>query len=209
MARGATGTGWGEVLVALPLKPFSAAKGRLDGILGPSARASLSRAVAERVAAACAGAGVNAAVVTADDGVAEWAGRLGLEVIAEPPGRGLDGAAGAAAAEAERRGLAWCIVHADLPLLTSTHLATVTGMVRDGVAVLAPSRNGGTNLFAATSPVVFAYGPGSFSRHLAAARHLERRVVVTVGTALDLDTTEDLRGAAALPGGAWLRAFLT
>ena len=34
-------------------------------------------------------------------------------------------------------------------------------------------------------------------------------MVVTLGTALDLDTPEDLRGAAALPGGEWLRAYLT
>ena len=54
------------VLAALPLKAFAAAKGRLDGLLEPPARAALSRAVAERVAAACVGAGAAVAVVTAD-----------------------------------------------------------------------------------------------------------------------------------------------
>ena len=180
------------VLAALPLKPFAAAKGRLDGLLGPEARSSLARATAERVAAACREASAHTAVVTGDPGVARWAERLGLEVIAELAGGGLNGAAAAAAAEAGRRGLAWCIVHADLPLLTPAGVAAVAGAAGPGRAALAPSRDGGTNLFAAASPLEFAYGPGSFTRHLAAAGHLQVRVVVTVGTSLDLDTPEDL-----------------
>lgn len=197
------------VLAALPLKAFAAAKARLDGLLEPALRSALSRAVAERVAAACVDAGTAVIVVTPDPGVAGWARGLGLEVIAEPPGGGLNGAAAAAAAEAAQRDRPWCIVHTDLPLLTPALVAAFAGAVDPGTAVLAPSRQGGTNLLAAAVPFAFAYGPRSFTRHLAAARHLERRVMVTLGTALDLDTPDDLRGAAALPGGAWLRAYLT
>jgi 2-phospho-L-lactate guanylyltransferase len=196
------------ILAALPLKAFAAAKGRLDAFLGPAARAALSRALAERVAAACARAGAEVAVVADDPGVADWASGLGLEVIPEPPGGGLDGAAAAAAATAARRGWAWCIVHGDLPLLAPKHVAEVAAAVGPGTAVLAPSRNGGTNLFAAAVPLAFSYGPGSFSRHLAAARHLERRTLIATGTALDIDTPAELRGAAALAGGQWLRDFL-
>jgi 2-phospho-L-lactate guanylyltransferase len=197
------------MLVALPLKGFAAAKGRLDGLLGPAAREALSRAVAERVAAACVAAGHPVLVVTADAGVAAWAAGLGLETLAEPPGGGLDGAAAAGAAEAARRGRGWCIVHGDLPLLTPDLVARVARSAGPGAAVLAPSRHGGTNLLAAATPLVFAYGPRSFARHLAAARHLDRRVVVAVGTSLDIDTPEDLKGAAALPGGRWLGGYLT
>ena len=198
-----------RLLAALPLKPFAAAKGRLDGLLPPPARAALARAVAERVAAVCLEAEAEVVVVTADDEVALWARALGIEVLPEPAGGGLDGAAAAAADEALRQGRPWCIVHADLPLLAPEHVAAVAALAAPGTAVLGPSRAGGTNLFAAAVPLTFAYGPGSFSRHLAAARRLERRVLVTVGTALDLDTPEDLLGAAALPGGAWLRSYLT
>jgi 2-phospho-L-lactate/phosphoenolpyruvate guanylyltransferase len=197
------------LLAALPLKPFAAAKGRLDGVLDPPARAALSREAAGRVAQACAGAGLPVAVVTSDSEVAAWARGMGLEIVPEPPGGGLDGAAWAAAEVALSRGQAWCIVHGDLPLLTPDDVDRVARAFWPGRAVLAPSRNGGTNLFAAGVPLPFAYGPRSFSRHLFAARHLEHGVVVTVGTALDLDTPEDLRGAAALPGGAWLRPYLT
>ena len=206
--QGSAGRGGDRVLAALPIKPFTLAKGRLDGILGPAARASLSRAVAERVVAACAAAGLPIAVVTGDPAVAGWAAGVGLEVIQEPPTGGLNGAAGVAAAEAARRDLAWCIVHADLPLLGPDDVAAVAGQVRGGRVVLAPSRNGGTNLLAATHPFPFAYGPGSFGRHLAAARGGERRVVVRLGTALDVDTPEDLHTAAALPQGAWLLPYL-
>ena len=197
------------ILAALPLKPFTAAKGRLDGALSPAARLDLSRATAGRVVAACRGAGAAVAVVTGDAGVASWAHDLGLEVIPEPPGGGLDGAAAAAASLAMARHEAWCIVHGDLPLLGEDDVAAIVGALGQGTAVLAPSRNGGTNLLAAAGRLEFSYGPRSFSRHLAAARHLERRVVVRLGTALDIDTPEDLQGAAALPGGSWLRAYLT
>ena len=195
-------------LVALPLKAFAAGKGRLRSALGPPARVALSRALATRVAAACAEAGTETVVVTNDAGVAAWARGLGLEVITEPAAGGLNAAAVAAAAEAARRDRAWCLVHADLPLLTPALVGAFVGALAPGTAVLAPSRQGGTNLLAAATSLRFAYGPRSFTRHLAAASHLERRVVVTPGTALDLDTPEDLRDAAALPGGAWLRDFL-
>lgn len=198
-----------RVLAALPLKPFGAAKGRLDGLLDGPARAALSRETAARVAAACRGAGAHPAVVTGDEEVAAWAVSEGLEVITEPGRGGLDEAARAAAAAAGRRGLFWCIVHADLPLLTPEEVAAVVGLLHPGRVVLAPSRNGGTNLLAADEPVAFAYGPGSLARHLAATRHLHRRIVVTVGTALDVDTPDDLRAAAALPRGNWLGRYLT
>jgi 2-phospho-L-lactate guanylyltransferase len=197
------------VLAVLPLKSFAVAKGRLASLLEAGKRAELSRVVAERVAAACQTAGTATAVVTADEAVAAWARELGLEVIAEPEGAGLNGAAHAAAAEALKRGVGWCIVHADLPFLTADDVARVVEPLREGGVVLAPSRDGGTNLLAATTTVAFSYGPGSFSRHLAATRGLERSVVVTLGTAFDLDTPDDLAGAAALPGGAWLREYLS
>lgn len=199
----------GGVLAALPLKPFAAAKGRLNALLDASARASLTRAVAARVAAVCRAAGAVTAVVTSDPEVADWAEELGLEVIAEPPGGGLDGAAAAVVAEAGRRDLAWCVVHADLPLLAAADVAAVTQPAGPGRVILAPSRDGGTNLLAGAGPFRFAYGPGSFARHLAVARDRDRLIVVRVGTALDLDTPEDLRLAAAGIGGHWLRSYLT
>jgi len=198
------------LLALLPLKPFTTAMGRLDAVLNRQQRADLSRAAARRVAAVCTAAGAEVAVVAAAGGpAAAWATSLDLEVIDEPERGGLNGAARAGAEAAAERGVPWCIVHSDLPLLTDGDVAAVRDLLGKGGAVLAPSRDGGTNLLAAREPIVFRYGPGSFARHLAAVAHLQRRVIVTPGTAVELDTPADLRAAAALPDGAWLRLYLS
>ncbi|MBU1494943.1 MAG: 2-phospho-L-lactate guanylyltransferase [Actinomycetota bacterium] len=196
-------------LVAVPMKPFSSAKGRLAEVLDAEARVSLMQETAGRIVRAADTAGALAVVVTGDPQVASWAHSRGIEVLAEPPGGGLNGAARAAADGAAAAGAVWCIVHGDLPLLTPGHLTAALAAATSGVAVLAPSRTGGTNLIAARTPIEFRYGPGSFSRHLAAFASERCKVLVSTGTALDLDTPADLAAAAALPGGAWLVPYLT
>ncbi|MCB2224073.1 MAG: 2-phospho-L-lactate guanylyltransferase [Actinobacteria bacterium] len=195
-------------IIAVPLKPFAAAKGRLADALAPGRRAALMEESAARVLRAAATTAALPVVVTADPGVADWAHQRGIEVLAEPPGGGLDGAAAAAAGSAAAAGAVWCIVHGDLPLLEPAHLERVLAAADGGAAVLAPSRTGGTNVLGGTTPVEFRYGPGSYARHLAACAGVPRRVIVAAGTALDLDTPADLIAAAALPGGAWLLPYL-
>lgn len=197
-----------EGILAVPIRSFEFAKGRMAGQLSPSRRAALMRAVAGRVLTAAAGTGAEYVVVTGDREVAAWASGLGAGVLPEPDSGGLDAAAASAAARARSRGLPWCIAHGDLPLITSGHLADALRSVSSGEAAISPSRTGGTNIFASLSPVQFRYGPGSFRRHLAALRGAPARILVSVATALDLDTVADLRGASSLPNGAWLREFL-
>lgn len=196
-------------LVAVPLKPFSSAKGRLAEALDPGARAELMRETAGRVVRAATEAGALVVVVTGDPAVGAWAHDRGVEVMREPPRGGLDGAARAAAEGAAATGVVWCIVHGDLPLLTPGHLITVLAAAEEGAAVLAPSRSGGTNILASRALIDFRYGPGSFTRHLAAFAGHPTKVLVATGTALDLDTPADLAAAAGLAGGAWLARYLT
>ncbi len=196
-------------LTALPLKPFRAGLRRLESVLTRPQRARLSRALADRVADACIAAGAKTVVVTCDAEVAAWARKRSLDVLADPPGGGLVGAAQATAETALELGLGWCIVHGDLPLLGSADVTRFLDLLDERTVVLAPSRDGGTNLLASLHPLEFRYGPGSFARHLASARHMERRVLVTAGTILDLDTPADLYGAARLAEGAWLTEFLS
>jgi 2-phospho-L-lactate guanylyltransferase len=196
-------------LIALPLKPFRAGLRRLESVLTAPRRARLSRALADRVADACVATGARTVVVTRDAEVAAWARRRSLDVAAEPPAGGLIGAAEVAAEAAAGLGLGWCIVHGDLPLLRSSDVTRFIDLLDEGTVVLAPSRDGGTNLLASIRPLEFHYGPGSFARHLASARHMKRRVLVTAGTVLDLDTPADLYGAARLARGAWLTDFLS
>jgi len=196
------------VLAALPVKPFGVAKARLGPALDAAARSRLGMAIAARTGRAARDAGAEVAVVTSDRGVRRWARRTGFGVIDEPdgPGSGLDRAARAAAAEAHRRGLPWCIVHADLPLVIPADLAAVFDLARSG-PVLVPSHDGGSNVVASSGPSFpFAYGPGSFHRHLAAVP--TARVLVHPRLALDLDTPRDLQHALDLAPDHWLERLI-
>lgn len=152
------------------------------------------------------------AVVTADPGVARWTKAQGYQVIPEGPehGPGLDGAAGAAVAAALRLGVPWTVLHADLPLVSRADLEAAIARLENHEMVMAPSRNGGTNLVAGSSPFPFAYGPGSFRRHLgrAAGNGARVAVVVRTGLAIDLDDPEDLAGLRSLAAGTWVEDHL-
>lgn len=197
-----------RVLAVIPIKGFSAAKKRLGGVLDATRRRRLAMALATRVTAAWAAAGHDVLVVAGDDEAADWARARDLEVIGEPHSGGLDGSAAAGLRVALARHLPWCVTHADLPLFDSHDAAAVARLLGPNRVVLAPARDGGTNVLAGTEPFGFSYGPGSFGRHLSAARHHERITVVRVGTALDLDGPDDLRAASALPRGRWLGTYL-
>jgi len=192
------------ILAAIPIKPFGVAKQRLSSRLDARHRSEIGRAVAAHTAAAATDAGALVAIVTGDSGVERWARRLGYLVVSETLSghAGLDGAAASAVMEAMRRQRPWAVIHADLPLVTPSALNGVFAASPAGT-VIVPSYNGGTNIVAGNgSGFRFAYGPGSFSRHLATNRQ------VTVHTdphlALDLDTTADLDRAMTLAAGRWL-----
>ncbi len=189
-----------SLLVGIPVKPFTVAKARLGAVLDSGSRRRLGKAIAARTARCAAETGADVRIVTGDDGVAAWADRLGFQVLEEPAGGGLDGAAGAVAAAAAD---AWAVVHADLPLLSSRELTMA--LATPGPA-LAPAHDGGTNLIKSSGPFGFSYGPGSFRRHRAALP--SAMVVVSPGLALDLDTARDLEVARRLDAGRWLAALL-
>lgn len=196
------------ILAALPIKPFGVAKARLAPVLGPAERSRLGRAIAARTAELTAAAGAEVCVVTADEGVAAWAKERELGVLREAPelGIGLNAAAAVAARHADRLGMRWAIVHADLPVATAADLDLVFGRAATD-PVIVPSHDGGTNLIGgAGSRFPFSYGKGSFHRHLA---HLPGATIITnPRLALDLDTPADLARARASPSGRWLEAVI-
>ncbi len=191
---------------AVTLKTFRSGKGRLAPLVKGRLRAQLAETVARRVLEACRESGSAVMVVTPDDDITTWCSSLGIEVLREPPGGGLDGAATAVVARAAADGATAAILHADLPLLSAEDLHIVTRSASS--AVIAPSRNGGTSLLAVGEQLPFHYGPDSFRHHLAVAAHLTPEIVTRPGFAVDLDTPADLRAAAGLRSGAWLRDFL-
>lgn len=197
--------------MAVPVKPFGVAKRRLSPLLGAADRSRLGKAVALHTLDVARELVEQVAVVTPDREVAGWAEAQGAEVIIEETS-GLDGAARASLRAAGSRGLGWVILHADLPLLRQADLNALLQAASARGAALAPSRDGGTNALAGFwDDFPFAYGPGSFARHLGrAARRLSSPpgVVVRIGSALDLDGPSDLRLVREHPLGRWIEEVL-
>lgn len=174
--------------VLLPVKAFSRAKARLAPVLDAGGRADLARTMAERVVEACGDLPVT--VACDDPEVRSWAQRLGLGV-AWVPGTDLNGAVAAAVATMSYDRVV--VAHADLPRARS--LAGVAA-VDDGVVLVPDRHEDGTNVLAVPrlAGFSFAYGPGSFARHLAEAEQLGLPVTVLRPDDLtwDVDLPEDL-----------------
>ena len=180
----------GRAVVLIPVKAFHLAKTRLAPELNDSRRAQLAQEMATVVLRAAAPLPV--AVVCDDSAVAAWAERHSATVLWRP-GRGLDQAVAAGVRALETEGFMRIVVaHADLPLARS--LARVAEF--PGVTLVPDRRDDGTNVLAvpARAGFVFAYGLGSFRRHVAEARRLGLGVRVLRDAALgwDVDVPADL-----------------
>jgi 2-phospho-L-lactate guanylyltransferase len=176
--------------VLIPVKAFHEAKVRLAPALDPRARARLARAMAATVVRAAGG--LPTWVVCDDEEVAAWATDVGTEVLWRP-GLGLNGAVTDGVAALAGLGVERAVVaHADLP-----HALDVTWAARTEGVVLVPDRHDdGTNVVALPTGCgfTFAYGPGSFRRHEAAAHSLGLAVQVVRDERLmwDIDVPDDL-----------------
>jgi 2-phospho-L-lactate/phosphoenolpyruvate guanylyltransferase len=189
--------------VVIPIRSFEAGKSRLGTRLDPARRAELLRAMAENVVAAAAPMPV--AVVSNAREVRAWAAGLDLTVLDDPGSLDLAAAAGfrwAVATGAERV----VVAHADLPLAESLLPVTMDGP-RPIVTAVPCHRDDGTpvlSLPTSAAAFVFAYGPGSFRRHAAAARAAGLGVRARRDGRLgrDVDAPEDLLGVALPLAGA-------
>ena len=189
-----------EPFVALPIRSFRNAYRRLAGSYGPDERAALALALASHTAGTILRAGVPPHIVTSAEEVREWALAEGHRVVDDPPGGGLDGAAGKAVRLAGGR--PWLVLHADLPCLSPDEVVLALDVARSGERVLAPSYDGGTSALGGRGRHRFRYGAASFHRHLPAGP--PPRVITSLGFLLDIDRPQDLVAAARHPRGAWL-----
>jgi 2-phospho-L-lactate/phosphoenolpyruvate guanylyltransferase len=188
--------------VVIPLRAFRGGKSRLAPRLDAAGRAALARVLADRVADAAAPHPT--VVVSSDPEVVAWAQHRGLDVIADPGS--LDGAARAGSEHLAARGLDRVVVaHADLALVTT--LADLVGPGGDATAVVVPCRHhDGTPLLSLPAAVAvtfpFAYGPGSFARHVGHAQQHGLTIVVPDDPTLrhDVDDADDLDAAEAVLG---------
>jgi len=194
--------GLGSRAALVPVKAFAGAKQRLGPALSPRARSHLARAMAERVLAATRPLPV--AVVCDDLSVAGWARDRGALVIWEP-GRGLNGAVEAGVDHLAGMGIEQVTVaHGDLPYAAG--LASVGA--RPGITLVPDRARNGTNVVVvpAGCGFRFAYGPGSFARHLAEAARLGLPVHVIDDPCLawDIDEPADVWALLAQPAGSEL-----
>jgi len=197
----------GGVVAVVPIRSLNGGKTRLAGVLSPEARAALTRRMLRGVVAAALASGsvTTVAVVSPDPAALELATSLDPAVVPlrqsqEAPGlnpaiaEGVGFAAGQGAS-------AVLILFGDLPLLNGDDVRHL--LRRDAPVVLAPDRHGtGTNalmLRLGTGPddgreFVFHFGPGSYAKHVDEAHRLGLDVATSLstGTALDLDTPDDL-----------------
>ncbi len=172
-----------SIVAIVPLKPFSEAKQRLKSELTSKARADLAKAMAADVLTALKAA-VDIGrilVVSRDPEVAELAVKMGVECFSTQLDRDLNAAIGAVVQFAYEDGASAClIVPGDLPLITGKvidrFVRECAGLEKASDCVvlgLAASQDGtGTNLLFSSLPtsVPFSYGPGSYNRHVSAAR---------------------------------------
>jgi 2-phospho-L-lactate guanylyltransferase len=191
-------------IIAVPVKPFGLAKARLAQAFTNKQRSDLGRATAAHTIGVIANVAGLAWVVTGDDEVADWATDIGARVILEhSPGKGLNAAADRVV-EVAGDGR-WLIVHADLPLLTKHDVERAWEGIPSEGFLLAPSHDGGTSAFGGSlRPPSFAYGAGSFRRHLALTRRSPTRILSRLGFLLDLDSPSDYQTAIAHTRGSWL-----
>jgi 2-phospho-L-lactate/phosphoenolpyruvate guanylyltransferase len=181
-----------DAAVVVPVRSFVFGKARLASALDSDARLALMQRMA--------GAVVNAAgtrpivVVTSAPEVVEWCAARAVTTIDDPGS--LDEAAIAGRAWAARLGVARVVIaHADLPNARNLDAVANAGAAR--VALLVPDRHDdGTPVMSipVDGEFGFAYGPGSFARHVEAAQRAGLEVVVVRDPALgfDVDVVEDL-----------------
>ncbi|MBV9996633.1 MAG: 2-phospho-L-lactate guanylyltransferase [Caulobacteraceae bacterium] len=185
------------------------AKSRCRERLGEAERAELVEAMLEDMLDALAGSKRvgRVHVATPTPALARLAAQRNASAILETPGGGLnaafDNARRLIAAQDPEAPLA--LMPGDLPLLEPAELEAALAAIGEGQVGLVASADGGTGavLLRAGRPFGFAFGPGSFRRHLAAAEaaglapvRLEARSL-----AFDVDGPEDLDRLAA-SGGA-------
>lgn len=191
------------VLTGIPVKTFQAAKGRLESVLSPPERTTLGIALASHTVDAVLRSGLEPLVLAGDGDVAAWAADRGVASVADRGG-GLDAAAAETVRRARDQGRGWLVCHADLPLLEPGELGEAATLVASGSTVLAPSADGGTSLAGGLGEFRFAYGRGSFHRHVAGCKADEPLILHRLGLALDVDGPDDLAAALGHPRGRWL-----
>jgi len=187
-----------RILVAMPMKAFAQAKGRLARMMTDGQRERLAQTLFLRTHEFFAthfGA-FDRLVVTPCPGVQRICGRIGVHVLREPGAQGLNVASG--------RAIQWATVHGytsvllipgDVPVWSRSEVSHLLEQARSCDVVVAQAYDGGTNALLLSLPTAFqcAYGVNSSVRHVrhASAAGLRAVVCKLPFLAHDLDVPTD------------------
>ncbi len=198
-----------SIWAIIPVKPLTRAKSRLADILSPEERQQLSETLFRRVVAAVTETPQVAGtlVISRDPRALAIARDLGVHTVQESGTPELNNALmRATQVVAGWRGSAVLILPADLPLITPEDLTNLLELGQDAqtVVIATDKREDGTNAMLVRPPGLFpyAYGEGSYRRHVALAQQAGATVKVLHSDrlALDIDMPDDLEQYYRLSG---------
>lgn len=182
----------------VPVKGFSAANGRLNGLLDEDERTRLAEALfLDLIVKLPRSRNIDdVLIVTADESVARQAGWFGHKVLVQESDEGHAEAAAAGARAAMADGAQRvAMLPVDCPMLDTDELDAHLGR-SPRTALIVPDRHGtGTNALMLNPPDLFlpAFGPDSCARHVSRARATGQSFALeeVESLATDLDTPED------------------
>ncbi|MBL8162306.1 MAG: 2-phospho-L-lactate guanylyltransferase [Anaerolineae bacterium] len=200
-----------SIWVIIPVKPLNRAKSRLSGVLSPAERQQLAekmfRGVLEVVRTVPQVLGT--LVISRDGRALAIARDYGARTVQESGNPELNAALMRATQVVARwHGSAVLILPADLPLLAGEDITGMIEMAGHGersVVIATDQHQDGTNAMLVRPPglIEYAYGHGSYQRHVDLAR-LAGATVQTFHSprvSLDIDVPDDLKSYHELIGG--------
>jgi 2-phospho-L-lactate guanylyltransferase len=205
--------GYGEAAVSIwaiiPVKPLNRAKSRLADVLSLEERKQLSETMFRRVLMAIKATPqiAGALVISRDTHALAIARDLGVHTVQESGAPELNNALmRATQVVGGWRGGAVLILPADLPLIAPEDLSSMIALGQENLTVVIATDNhdDGTNAMLIRPPGLFpyAYGAGSYRRHVVLAKEAGATVKVFRSSrlALDIDVPADLEDYYRLTG---------
>jgi 2-phospho-L-lactate guanylyltransferase len=190
-----------SVWAIIPVKPLANAKSRLASVLAPGMRQQLAEQMLRHVlgVTTCVPGLAGVLVVSRDPKALVIAREHGAKTVQESGQPELNAALlRATSLIAKWRGSGVLILPADLPLVQPQDLSAMLTMSRELYSlVIATDRNeDGTNAMLVKPPglIEYAYGMGSYTRHIDLAKAVGARVHIYQNERLmlDIDVPEDL-----------------
>jgi len=198
-----------SIWAIIPVKPLSRAKSRLAEVLSPHEREVLAETLFRRVVNVVKSVPAIAGtlVISRDTRVLSIARDLGVNTVQESGTPELNNALMRATQVVKGwRGEAVLVLPADLPLVAAEDVMEIIALGKEDMSVVIATdyHQDGTNAMLTRPPglIPYAYGAGSFERHMKLAQEVGADVTVyrSERLALDIDTPADLEDYYRLTG---------